>query len=95
MPFHIHGRKPRYVETFRFSRKRRLTLLGLGVLGILGGVYQIRYAPLLGENWRHMPTNAMALLTVGLPLVVLTMLPSSWVEKIMDYIVTRQPPSWR
>jgi hypothetical protein len=100
MPFHIHGKKPRYrkpedVETFRFTLKRRLILLGMGVLGMLAGVYQILYAPLLSENWQHMPANSMAFVTIGVPLVVLALLPSSWVEKLMDYIATGQPPNWR
>jgi hypothetical protein len=66
MSFHVGGHKPKQVdEPPKVWFKRRLWAVVRGVLVMLGGLYRVDHAPLMGANYFGQPVHSTDLLMVG------------------------------
>jgi hypothetical protein len=87
MPFHIAGHKPKSaIKTLRFPIKTRLLTGAIGVFCTLGGIYQYTYGGLIGQNWLHQPVYSTSLIAIGVPVILSTLIPSSWIENAAKWI---------
>jgi len=89
MPFHIAGHKPKpAVKTFRFSIKNRFFIGAIGLFCTLGGIYQYTYGGLIGQNWLHQPVYSTSLIAIGVPVILSSLVPSTWIEKAAKWIAS-------
>jgi hypothetical protein len=86
MPFHVGGHKPRPVKRSVSGMKQRLGLVLWGVVLLALGLLRFSDGVLFIINWQSMPIYAGALIATGAGLIMLAMIPFSWVETVFHWL---------
>ncbi len=60
----------------------------MGVFCILGGFYRYWNSVIIGQNWLHQPVLSTDLIALGVVVILPALLPSSWIEKIVQRIAS-------
>jgi len=86
MPFHVAGHKPRTVKHSVFGIKQRLGLVAWGAVFLALGVLRFSDGVLFIVNWQAMPIYSGAVIATGAVLIVLAMIPLSWLEIVARWL---------
>jgi hypothetical protein len=85
MPFHVSGHKARTVERSVSGIKQRLGLVAWGAVFLAFGLLRFSQGVLFIVNWQAMPIYSGALISTGAVLIVLALIPFSWVETVAHW----------
>ena len=86
MPFHAAAHKARTVKRTGFGIKQRLVLVAWGAVFLAVGLLRFSDGVLFIVNWQAMPIYSGAVMVTGAVLIVLAMIPVSWVETVFHWL---------
>jgi hypothetical protein len=86
MPFHVGGHKPRALKHSVSGIKQRLTLVAMGAVCLALGLFRLSRGVLFVVNWHAMPMYSGAVIAMGSALILLAMIPLSWLETVFHWL---------
>jgi hypothetical protein len=86
MPFHVAGHKPRPVKRPASGIKQRLGLVAWGGAVLALGLLRFSHGVLFIVNWQAMPIYSGAVIFTGVMLIVLAMIPFSWIDTVARWL---------
>jgi hypothetical protein len=95
MPFHVGGHKPKPpARKFAFSIKYRLLVAATGAALIWTGLFRLEHGMFMWEGaLYHQPHSAVAQITLGGAVILVSLLPVSWADRIAKRHTSRAPKS--
>jgi hypothetical protein len=90
MPFHVRGHKthPPDATKFRYGLKKRLLVAAFGALFVFGGWFKIMHGTYYWTNRYGEPVYSTSLIATGAVILLLALLPSSWIENLAKRIAS-------
>jgi uncharacterized membrane protein len=89
MPYQIGGHKPKAPpKEFRVPLRQRLAFAAIGLVCIFVGIYRQANGAIFGRNWFNQPLYPLTFMAVGVPVFVLALVPTAWLEKIAKRLVS-------
>ena len=97
MSFHVGGHKPTPPppKPKEFGIKNRLQAAAMGALLIFGGVFRLEYGVFVGFNWYRQPVFSHDLIAAGGVMILVALLPSSWIKAATQPPSTDRPANYR
>jgi hypothetical protein len=86
MPFHVGGHKPRAVKRSVSGIKQRLGLVAMGAICLALGLFRMSRGVLFAINRHAVPMYSGAVIAMGAALIVLAMIPLSWLEIVARWL---------
>jgi hypothetical protein len=88
MPFHVDRHKPKAAKRFAFALGPRLLVATFGGLLIFGGFFRLSHGVLFALNYYSLPVFSGGQIAVGVVVVLVAMIPSSWLEKTAAWLAS-------